>query len=124
MPQTTQTRAIALIRHGDYEQPADVPSALLPYGLTTKGADQARACVALINAFCRSHQLVVRPVLHCSRQVRAYQTATIIAAGLKDGGAGEDEVERAEKELEALTKSHTDRIDEALKNKEAELLEV
>ena len=42
----------------------------------------------------------------------------------KDGGAGEDEVERAEKELEALTKSHTDRIDEALKNKEAELLEV
>lgn len=42
----------------------------------------------------------------------------------KDGGAGEDEVERAEKELEVLTKSHTDRIDEALKNKEAELLEV
>ena len=42
----------------------------------------------------------------------------------KDGDAGEDEVERAEKELEAITKSHTDRIDEALKNKEAELLEV
>jgi ribosome recycling factor len=42
----------------------------------------------------------------------------------KDGDAGEDDVERAEKELEALTKSHTDRIDEALKNKEAELLEV
>lgn len=42
----------------------------------------------------------------------------------KEGGAGEDDVERAEKELEALTKSHTDRIDEALKNKEAELLEV
>ena len=42
----------------------------------------------------------------------------------KDGDAGEDEVERAEKELEALTKSHTDRIDEALKNKEGELLEV
>lgn len=42
----------------------------------------------------------------------------------KDGGAGEDEVERAEKELEAITKNHVDRIDEALKNKEAELLEV
>ena len=42
----------------------------------------------------------------------------------KDGGAGEDEVDRAEKELEALTKAHTDKIDEALKNKEAELLEV
>jgi len=44
---------------------------------------------------------------------------------LKKGGAvGEDEVERAEKELEAITKAHVDKIDEALKNKEAELLEV
>jgi ribosome recycling factor len=42
----------------------------------------------------------------------------------KDGGAGEDEVERAEKELEVITKAHIDKIDEALKNKEAELLEV
>ncbi|GAA4265193.1 ribosome recycling factor [Frondihabitans peucedani] len=37
---------------------------------------------------------------------------------------GEDEIARAEKELEAITKSHTDAIDEALKKKEAELLEV
>ena len=42
----------------------------------------------------------------------------------KDGDAGQDEVERAEKELEAATKLHIERIDEALKNKEAELLEV
>lgn len=53
------------------------------------------------------------------------RTAKELLEGLKkDGEAGEDEVERAEKELEALTKTHTDRIDEALKNKEAELLEV
>jgi ribosome recycling factor len=37
---------------------------------------------------------------------------------------GEDAVARAEKELEALTKSHIDHIDEALKRKESELLEV
>ena len=37
---------------------------------------------------------------------------------------GEDEVARAEKELENLTKTHTDHIDEALKRKEVELLEV
>jgi ribosome recycling factor len=37
---------------------------------------------------------------------------------------GEDDVARAEKELEALTKSHTDALDEALKRKEAELLEI
>lgn len=37
---------------------------------------------------------------------------------------GEDEVVRAEKELDALTRAHVDAIDEALKRKEAELLEV
>ncbi len=37
---------------------------------------------------------------------------------------GEDELGRAEKELDALTRAHVDAIDEALKRKEAELLEV
>ncbi|MFJ4227803.1 ribosome recycling factor [Paenarthrobacter nicotinovorans] len=43
---------------------------------------------------------------------------------VKDGDAGEDEGARAEKELDALTKQHVDSIDELLKRKEAELLEV
>ena len=42
----------------------------------------------------------------------------------KDALAGEDEISRAAKELDAMTKSHVDAIDEALKKKEAELLEV
>ena len=37
---------------------------------------------------------------------------------------GEDEIARAEKDLEATTKTHVDAIDDALKRKEAELLEV
>jgi len=37
---------------------------------------------------------------------------------------GEDDVARAEKELESLTKAHIDQIDDALKKKESELLEV
>jgi ribosome recycling factor len=37
---------------------------------------------------------------------------------------GEDQVQRAEKEIEALTKSQVDHVDEILKRKEAELLEV
>ena len=47
-----------------------------------------------------------------------------LAALKKDGAAGEDELARAEKELDALTKAHVDAIDEALKRKETELLEV
>lgn len=37
---------------------------------------------------------------------------------------GDDEVSRGEKELEAVTKANIDAIDDALKKKEAELLEV
>lgn len=43
---------------------------------------------------------------------------------VKDGDAGEDEGARAEKELDGLTKAHTDQVEELLKRKEAELLEV
>ena len=42
----------------------------------------------------------------------------------KDGEAGEDEVARAEKELEALTKRHVELVDQLLVHKENELLEV
>ncbi len=42
----------------------------------------------------------------------------------KEGQAGDDELSRAEKELDNLTKTHVDAIDEALKRKETELLEV
>ena len=43
---------------------------------------------------------------------------------VKDGEAGEDEGSRAEKELEQLTRRHVDVIDELLRHKEIELLEV
>ncbi|MBC7306097.1 MAG: ribosome recycling factor [Dietzia sp.] len=42
----------------------------------------------------------------------------------KDGEAGEDEVARAEKELEQLTRRRVDAVDELLRHKESELLEV
>lgn len=37
---------------------------------------------------------------------------------------GDDEVARAEKELEVITRAHVENIDETLKRKEAELLEI
>src|SRR5579875_248267 len=42
----------------------------------------------------------------------------------KDGEAGEDDVHRAEAELDKLTHTDTNRVDEAVKAKESELLEV
>jgi ribosome recycling factor len=43
---------------------------------------------------------------------------------IKSGDAGEDEVRRAERELEDLTHTYVAQVDELLKHKEAELLEV
>jgi ribosome recycling factor len=43
---------------------------------------------------------------------------------VKDGEAGEDDGARAEKELEHVTKRHVDAIDDLLRHKESELLEV
>jgi ribosome recycling factor len=42
----------------------------------------------------------------------------------KDGELSEDEVTGAEKRLETMTRQHVDAIDDILKNKESELLEV
>jgi ribosome recycling factor len=42
----------------------------------------------------------------------------------KDGEVGKDDVTGAEKRLDGMTKKHTDLIDEMLKHKEAELIEV
>lgn len=42
----------------------------------------------------------------------------------KDGEAGEDDVRRAEKNLDEVTHKHVEHVDEILKHKEAELLEV
>jgi ribosome recycling factor len=42
----------------------------------------------------------------------------------KNGDAGEDDVRRAERELDELTHTYVTQVDELLKHKEAELLEV
>ncbi|MFP5282477.1 MAG: ribosome recycling factor [Actinomycetes bacterium] len=47
-----------------------------------------------------------------------------LEALVKNKEVGEDEVVRAEKQLDAATKKHIDVIDDVLKHKEAELLEV
>jgi ribosome recycling factor len=47
-----------------------------------------------------------------------------IDKAIKDGDIGEDEGRRAEKELDDLTAKYVAQVDELLKHKEAELLEV
>jgi len=57
------------------------------------------------------------------RNVRRHAKDTLDKL-VKDGDAGEDDVRRAEKHLEDLTHKYVAAIDDLLKHKEAELLEV
>ncbi|GIH27534.1 ribosome-recycling factor [Acrocarpospora phusangensis] len=57
------------------------------------------------------------------RNVRRHAKETLDKL-VKDGESGEDEVHRAVKELDDLTQKHVAKIDDLLKHKEAELLEV
>jgi ribosome recycling factor len=57
------------------------------------------------------------------RNIRRHAKETLDKLS-KDGDAGEDDVRRAEKQLDDLTQKHTGKIDELLKHKESELLEV
>lgn len=56
--------------------------------------------------------------------VRNVRRGAMTDLGALKSEVGDDEIARAEKELEALTKTSVDAIDEAVKKKEVELLEV
>lgn len=57
------------------------------------------------------------------RNVRRHAKETLEHLA-KDGEAGEDEVYRAEKQLDEVTKSYVEQVDALLEHKESELLEV
>jgi 2,3-bisphosphoglycerate-dependent phosphoglycerate mutase len=82
MPESAKRIVIALVRHGDYHQPKGVPSALLPYALNQAGIEQAALAAPAIMDYASAENLNIESTLHCSRQQRAWQTASIIAENL------------------------------------------
>ncbi|MEX0941959.1 MAG: histidine phosphatase family protein [Pseudomonadales bacterium] len=73
---------IALLRHAEYQQPLEVPSAMLPYPLTTSGFAQAESAAREILRFARDWQLELVDVIDSSHMLRAYQTASRIGSML------------------------------------------
>jgi ribosome recycling factor len=78
--------------------------------------DRRKEYVKLVKTKAEDHRVSVRNIRRKGNDE--------LDALKKDGQAGDDELARAEKELDNLTKTHVDAIDDALKRKEAELLEV
>lgn len=71
-----------LLRHGDYHQLANAPSALQPFPLTEKGIHQAESAVAKIKNYLNELDCELDPNIHCSQLLRAWQTASILQQGL------------------------------------------
>jgi len=113
-------RIAAIIRHGDYHQIPDAPSAHQPYPLNADGENQAREAAATVDAILRQHNWSMTPEIDCSHMLRGWQTARIIADNLTAKAAQELRVESfdelAERSVGCVANLTTGRIREIIQN--------
>lgn len=69
----------ALVRHGDYHQLADVPSAQQPFALTDEGHAQAQNGAMELMEIIAAHGWSMYSGIDSSNMLRAWQTAQIFA---------------------------------------------
>ena len=110
MPKTI----FALVRHGDYHQPKGVPSALLPYALNETGVQQAFLAAPALVEYARAESLTIDPVLHSSKQQRAWQTASIIAGELGEAFQVTEFQELSERSVGAAANLTVNEIEQLL----------
>ena len=72
----------ALIRHGIYQQPEDVPSAHLPHPLEPEGELQAREAAAELRDAAARRGWTLHEEIDSSTLLRAWQTARVMADSL------------------------------------------
>lgn len=77
-------RIAALIRHADYQQLPDTPSALQPFALTEQGVAQAKQAAADIRHYLQQQVWQLAPSIQTSSSLRAWQTAEIIKEQWQD----------------------------------------
>lgn len=70
--------AIALIRHGNYHQRANTPSAHQPWSLNDEGRQQARDCAAHLTHLAHELNLSIHSQWFSSPLARAHETALIL----------------------------------------------
>jgi 2,3-bisphosphoglycerate-dependent phosphoglycerate mutase len=83
----------ALIRHGDYAQLANTPSAHQPFPLTDKGRDQAYDAARQVHEALEKNAWSLIASIDSSRLLRGWQTAQLIGDGLQSLGGPETKVE-------------------------------
>jgi len=73
----------ALIRHAEYQQLPDTPSAHQPFPLTDEGREQARQAAGSLQRETEKHGWGIAEELHSSLLLRAWETASVIAEHLE-----------------------------------------
>jgi 2,3-bisphosphoglycerate-dependent phosphoglycerate mutase len=108
----------ALIRHGDYHQLPDTPSAHQPYPLNSAGETQAQEGAQVLHDMIVRNGWTVLPAIDSSRMLRAWQTAVIFADRLADLAAStpciESHDELAERGVGCLANLTRAQIEEVL----------
>ncbi|MEZ5340642.1 MAG: ribosome-recycling factor [Acidimicrobiales bacterium] len=79
-------------------------------------AERRKELVRVVKAMAEDGRIAIRNLRRDGRKD--------LEAAEKSGDLSSDELQRAEKELDAMTKSHEEAIDAALADKEEELMEV
>jgi 2,3-bisphosphoglycerate-dependent phosphoglycerate mutase len=84
MPRGQPRLIAALLRHGDYHQRLDTPSAHQPFALTSEGQAQAHRASTELDAILTRELWRLHPVVDSSHMLRAWQTAEVMTGGLDD----------------------------------------
>ena len=72
----------ALIRHGEYSQQPDTPSAHQPYGLTAQGRDAVLEAADHFAVLLEKKKLAIADRIDSSNMLRAWQTALVFVERL------------------------------------------
>lgn len=68
---------LAFVRHGDYQQLEQTPSAHQPFALNENGQTQTRQAAQRFNVLIQQENWHLVPQINCSQMLRAWQTADI-----------------------------------------------
>jgi len=82
----------ALVRHGQYRQLPDTPSAHQPFPLVVEGKTQALAGADELRRLLEEHALALHPKVDSSQLLRAWQTAQLMSGQLRDHLSAQPEV--------------------------------
>ncbi|PLA74465.1 hypothetical protein CYQ88_06175 [Hydrogenovibrio sp. SC-1] len=74
---------LAFVRHGEYYQRADTPSACQAGALTPQGEQQAQAAALAIAEFAHAQQLTLENTVFTSQLLRAWQTGDVLSQHLQ-----------------------------------------